>query len=212
MVELDSLEKLGKVLRLVIENNLKLLYMYIKGEYGKYALTLVLDKVSDNFISILSNMCPLRNCIEILSRSKYPDLILIDSESFVKAIIKTMIDYGEIIIPFIHKLAHTEGSVRYDNNFTYTAKPIDKFRQFMDMLISMNWLRSYEIKNISKERTEILIENGFENRSGLQGLTYLKAYITGFLSRMFEETYTVKEERVDNKRVIIRITPYRELA
>ncbi|OYT27048.1 MAG: hypothetical protein B6V02_00560 [Thermoprotei archaeon ex4572_64] len=211
IVELDSLEKLGKVIRLIIENNLKLLYMYIKSEYSKYVLTLVLDKVSNNFIDVLSNMCSLRSCIEILSRSEYPDLIIIDSESFVKAVIKAMTDYGEIIIPFIHKLAHIGGSVKYDNGFTYIAKPIDKFRHFMDMLISMNWLGSYEIKKISKERTEILIENGFESRSGLQGLTYLKAYIAGFLSRMFKETYTVKEEKIDNKRVIIKIMPHREL-
>lgn len=115
--------------------------------------------------------------------------------------------YGHIILPFIYRLAHTHGEVTYEQYFNYVDKPINKLKLLMNMLVLTKWFESYDIKRVSREYVEITIR---KLRGSDVELTYFKAFIAGYLSKMLDNDYIVKHEEKENN-INIKLIPQDEM-
>ncbi len=69
-------------------------------------------------------------------------------------------------------------------------------------------MKDYEIKRMSREYIELIINEPLESKYRLVESIYLRAYLTGFMSSLFNRTYVSKLERLSDGKVIIKIISY----
>ncbi len=193
-----------------LENlNISITYMFVKHVNDEYIVTLF---VSSPEMSSLNVLLRLGYDVETsfkLEVKRPLNIILMDSRCLINAIKLMINEYGEVIKPIIYRLAYTHGIVRYSHDFDYIDRPLSKLEKILQLLKSKNWLRDFRIERVSNEYTELVIHESFETLQDLEDITYVKGYVAGFISKLFNRTYVAKEEKINRKTVKLKIVPYR---
>lgn len=203
------MKKLCNVVDIFENLNANITYIFVKRVNDEYIVTLFISSPKmKNLNALLRLGYNVETSFE-LKIKKPLNIILMDSQCLINAIKLMINEYGELIKPMIYRLAYTHGIIRYSHDFDYIDRPLSKLEKILQLLKSKNWLRDFRIERVSNEYTELVIHESFETLQDLEDITYVRGYITGFISKLFNRTYVAKEEKINRKTIKLKIVPYR---